>query len=73
MFRSLKEIRTAIPPRLFERNTWKGLRYAIQDLCVAGLFWYAATYIDPKFGSSAARELLTPSGAELLRWMAWAT
>jgi omega-6 fatty acid desaturase (delta-12 desaturase) len=68
---SQKEIRAAIPPQLFVRDTLRGLRYLARDLILAAACWYAATYIDPYFKGEEVRQLLTPVGAETARWGAW--
>ncbi|KAF8581811.1 hypothetical protein K439DRAFT_1413973 [Ramaria rubella] len=68
---SLKEIRSVIPARLFVRNTSLGLAYTARDLAVAGALWYGATYIDPAFNGFPARSILTPAGANVMRWVVW--
>ncbi|KAG6890245.1 hypothetical protein C0992_002773 [Termitomyces sp. T32_za158] len=68
---SLKEIRDAIPPRLFVRDTVRGLMYLARDLLLAAAAWSLATYIDPLFKQAQIVELLTPVGAEIARWAAW--
>jgi hypothetical protein len=70
-FRSLKEIRAAIPAELFVRDTRRGLLYFARDVLCAAVCWSLATYIDPYFTSAPAKELLTPIGAEVGRWAAW--
>ncbi|KIJ36992.1 hypothetical protein M422DRAFT_232190 [Sphaerobolus stellatus SS14] len=71
MTKSLKEIRAAIPARLFKRSTTKGLMYLGRDLVMMGLFFCLATFIDPFFSSSSTRSLLSLSGAKAARWAAW--
>ncbi|KAF4622605.1 hypothetical protein D9613_009008 [Agrocybe pediades] len=68
---SLKEIRAAIPPEFFVRDTLRGLSYLARDILLAAFAWTCATYIDPYFQGAAAKELLTPVGAEVGRWAAW--
>ncbi|KAG6889934.1 tRNA-dihydrouridine synthase 3 [Termitomyces sp. Mi166 len=68
--RSLKEIRDAIPSRLFVRDTVRGLMYLARDLLMAAAAWSLATYIDPFFNQAYITELLTPVGAEVARWAA---
>ncbi|KAF7440171.1 hypothetical protein PC9H_000515 [Pleurotus ostreatus] len=68
---SLKEIRAAIPPHLFARDTTRGLLYFTRDLLMAAIAWSLASYIDPYFKGVAVRQLLTPFGAEIARWSAW--
>ncbi|KJA16239.1 hypothetical protein HYPSUDRAFT_47552 [Hypholoma sublateritium FD-334 SS-4] len=67
----LKEIRAAIPPELFVRNTRHGLLYLSRDILMAATAWTLATLIDPYFQSEATRKILTPTGAEVSRWAAW--
>ncbi|KAJ7045130.1 hypothetical protein C8F04DRAFT_941104 [Mycena alexandri] len=68
---SLKEIRSAIPPRLFVRDTPRALLYLTRDCFVAATFWTLATRIEPVASSAYVQHLLTPRGAELLKWSAW--
>ena len=70
-WRSWKEIRAAIPPRFFIRDTRRGLLYFARDLILAAIFWTLATFIDPCFKAAATKEILTPIGAEVSRWAAW--
>ncbi|KZS88462.1 linoleoyl phosphatidylcholine delta-12 acetylenase [Sistotremastrum niveocremeum HHB9708] len=70
---SLSEIRAAIPARFFVRDTKRGLGFLARDLVIAAALWYAATFIDPYFQSSAVRDAVTFPGAELARWAAWGT
>ncbi|KAG5644192.1 hypothetical protein DXG03_008855 [Asterophora parasitica] len=68
---SLKQIREAIPPRLFVREAVKGLSFLGRDLALAALAWSFATYIDPFFTHSEVKIVLTSAGADVLRWSAW--
>jgi len=43
---TIKELRQAIPPHCFERDTLKSFSYLIKDLAVIGALTYAATFID---------------------------
>ncbi|CAG8608056.1 7336_t:CDS:2 [Cetraspora pellucida] len=43
---TVKEIRQAIPPHCFERNTLKSASYIVKDLAVIAVLVYAATFID---------------------------
>ena len=67
----MKEIRAAIPPEYFVRDTIRGLSYFARDVLLAATAWTCATFIDPYFQSAAAKQLLTPIGAEVARWAAW--
>ncbi|KAJ7784936.1 fatty acid desaturase-domain-containing protein [Mycena maculata] len=68
---SLKEIRGAIPPHLFQRHTGRGLLYLARDFLIAGTFWALATRIDPVSSSDHVQHLLTPRGAQVMKWSAW--
>ncbi|THU84748.1 linoleoyl phosphatidylcholine delta-12 acetylenase [Dendrothele bispora CBS 962.96] len=68
---SLKEIRNAIPARLFVRDTRRGLRFLARDLVLAAGLWYAATFIDPYFNNEKVVQLLNPIGKETARWAMW--
>lgn len=72
-YRSLSEIRAAIPTHCHVRQTWKGLLYLVRDLALAALAWKLALHIDPTFRSAYATHRLTPLGAEVVRWGAWLT
>src|SRR3989337_3894466 len=43
---TIKELRQAIPPHCYERDTLKSFSYLIKDLAVIGTLSYAATFID---------------------------
>jgi len=68
---SLKEIKAAIPPQFFVRDTRRGLLYLARDLILAAIAWTLATFIDPCLKADATKELLSPIGAEVARWLAW--
>ncbi|KAM5531366.1 hypothetical protein V8D89_014959 [Ganoderma adspersum] len=68
----LREIRAAIPSRLFIRDTRRGLAWLGLDLLMAAVCWRAALHIDPTFRTRAAAQLLTPLGAAIARWACWA-
>jgi hypothetical protein len=71
--RTLKEIRDAIPPHLFQRRLGLGLAYLLRDLMMAAAIGYLGTFIDPVF--IAARQSAATSsqmvGFEVARWAAW--
>ncbi|KAI1792372.1 fatty acid desaturase-domain-containing protein [Ganoderma leucocontextum] len=67
----LREIRAAIPSRLFIRDTRRGLAWLGLDLLMAAVCWKLALYIDPTFRSRGAAKLLTPLGAAAARWACW--
>ncbi|TFK22249.1 delta 12 fatty acid epoxygenase [Coprinopsis marcescibilis] len=68
----LKEIRAAIPPEMFVRNTTKGIMFLCRDLLLAATAWSIALRIDPFFGHAVVKSVLTPFGAECVRYCAWA-
>ncbi|EAU81574.2 delta 12 fatty acid epoxygenase [Coprinopsis cinerea okayama7 len=68
---SLKEIRAAIPPEMFVRSLGKGLLYLLRDILLAAVAWSLALRIDPFFQQATIRAIITPVGAECLRWIAW--
>ncbi|KAJ3209876.1 hypothetical protein HDU67_005846 [Dinochytrium kinnereticum] len=43
---TIKEIRDAIPPECFVRDTFKSFTYVFHDLALASILFYAATHID---------------------------
>ncbi|QRV89512.1 Fatty acid desaturase [Ceratobasidium sp. AG-Ba] len=66
---SMKEIKGAIPPHLFIRDTTRGLVYLLRDLVLAAALWRASGCIDPYLGrhtkgtymlSSSLLELVVP-------------
>jgi len=69
--RTLREIRAAIPPHLFIRDTSRGLFYLARDVFMAVAIWSLVSLFDTYFQRVAIRELLTPAGAELFRWFVW--
>jgi len=46
--------------------------YLSRDLILAATAWNFATWIDPYFKASTTKTLLTPVGAQIGRWFAWA-
>lgn len=70
---SLKEIRAAIPSRLFVRDTLRGLMYFARDILLAGIAWSLALKIDPLVASLNSDPALTLKGGsiEALRWALW--
>lgn len=70
-WRSLKEIRDVIPPKFFVKDTRRGLLFFARDITLAAIAWTLATFIDPCFKADATHKILTPIGAEVIRWAAW--
>ncbi|KAF8512653.1 fatty acid desaturase-domain-containing protein [Hysterangium stoloniferum] len=69
---SIKEIRDAIPPKLFVRDTKRSLLYLTRDLIMAALLGYGATYIDTLFLRQQLHPFLSIGGVDVLRWGSWA-
>jgi hypothetical protein len=71
--RTLKEIRDAIPPHLFQRRLGLGLAYLLRDFMMAAAIGYLGTFIDPVFiaacqGAATYSQMV---GFEVARWAAW--
>ncbi|KAJ7773344.1 fatty acid desaturase-domain-containing protein [Mycena metata] len=64
--KSISEIRSAIPPQYFVRNTLKGLLYLARDLALAACAWSLAVAIDPFFRTRESFLIWS-----VLRWGAW--
>lgn len=71
MYRTLKEIKAAIPADYFVKDTFRGLLYLARDILMAAILWSLATYIDPYCKRPEAVALLSPIGAAALRWTLW--
>ncbi|KAF8321137.1 hypothetical protein DL93DRAFT_2163444 [Clavulina sp. PMI_390] len=67
---TLKQIHEAIPKRLYEKSTLKGLSVVARDMAFAIVFFYAATYIDPFVETLAPQGEWTQFAA---KWTLWAT
>ncbi|KAI0311930.1 fatty acid desaturase-domain-containing protein [Amylostereum chailletii] len=66
---SVAEIRAAIPPRLFEKSTFKSLCYVTRDVLFASLLFMAALGIDgvPRYlGDNRSR-----LSVEATKWVLW--
>ncbi|KAK7062767.1 hypothetical protein VNI00_000256 [Paramarasmius palmivorus] len=68
---TLKEIKAAIPARLFVRNTALGLTYLLRDIIVASFLWFAASKIDPFSRNDFVIKTFGSIGAAAIRWTAW--
>ncbi|KZT22919.1 hypothetical protein NEOLEDRAFT_1180500 [Neolentinus lepideus HHB14362 ss-1] len=68
---TLKEIKAAIPAHLFVRDTPRAFLYLIRDLLMAAVVWKLGLQIDAAFMRPDIMSALTPSGAEVTRWLAW--
>ncbi|CAE6529509.1 unnamed protein product [Rhizoctonia solani] len=68
---SMKEIKDAIPARLFVRSSARSMVYLARDLVLAAVLWKAASFIDPYFNRLEEVGILRRSLSEGLRWMAW--
>ena len=69
--RSIEDVRRAIPPRLFERDTKRGLAYLARDLLMAAIVWYLGMYIDVICVSNPATGRLGYILSEAARWGLW--
>ncbi|KAJ6545486.1 delta 12 fatty acid epoxygenase [Mycena capillaripes] len=69
---SLKEIRTAIPARCFQRDTVRSIFYLCRDLSMAAALWNFATAIDPFFLKLQTSPAFPAVISTTLRWFAWA-
>ncbi|KAJ8663378.1 hypothetical protein O0I10_000617 [Lichtheimia ornata] len=61
---TIKEIREAIPPHCFRRDTFRSFTYVLHDIAIISLLAYLATFIDT-IPSAAVRIILWP-----LYWIA---
>ncbi|KAJ1307325.1 hypothetical protein OPQ81_001431 [Rhizoctonia solani] len=68
---SMKEIKDAIPARLFVRNTTRSMIYLARDLILAAALWKGASFIDPYFNRLGETGTLRDSLFESFRWIAW--
>ncbi|KAJ7167151.1 delta 12 fatty acid epoxygenase [Mycena crocata] len=68
---SLKEIRLAIPPNLFKRDTGRGLLYLTRDLAFITGLSVMASLINVTFTATDVQRLLSPAGAKIGQWAAW--
>ncbi|KAF5335825.1 hypothetical protein D9611_009654 [Ephemerocybe angulata] len=69
---SLKEIRDAIPAKLFVRSACRSLMYLLRDILMSAMAFSFALNIDPFFRNSLVESAVTPVGAAICRWAAWA-
>lgn len=68
---SLAEIRSAIPPPLFEKRASVGLRYVIRDVLIALCFFKLAAYIDPVLAAARQARVLGPVALYAAKVLAW--
>lgn len=73
LLRSLNEIRSHIPERLFKRDTAKALGYTARDLLLALVLFTLATQIDKTCTHTLLRSCVGPIGTEVLRYSLWVT
>ncbi|KAI5118825.1 hypothetical protein M0805_009403 [Coniferiporia weirii] len=71
LIHSMAEIRSAIPPHLFQRNGLRTSVYLLRDFAIAALLWWAATYIDPFFARLSEEGLAYESIAIVGRSISW--
>ncbi|KAF8633792.1 hypothetical protein AX15_001262 [Amanita polypyramis BW_CC] len=68
---SLRQIRDAIPSRLFTKDTRRGLLYFARDLSMAAFAWKAITHTELYLTSEEVRQKWSPFIAEFARWAMW--
>lgn len=68
---SMQQIRYAIPPDLFTRDTRRGLLYFARDLAMAAFAWKAMMYAEACLTSGYARQTLSSSVAVFLLCAMW--
>ncbi len=71
-FRSLKEIRDAIPSHLFVRRLHLSVLYLARDFLLAITLGFLATLIDPYFKELVTSHVLNSWSAEICRFTMWA-
>ena len=69
--RSLQEIRDAIPPELFVRDTRRGLMFLTRDILLATALFVAGTCIDSMFEPVAGSSKEHAVVMTIARWTAW--
>ncbi|KAJ7126936.1 delta 12 fatty acid epoxygenase [Mycena epipterygia] len=67
----MKDIRAAIPPEYFVRDTPRAFLHLGRDLTLAGCAWSFAMTIDPFFTHLPREPILSSIFYNLLRWGAW--
>lgn len=67
----MQQIRYAIPPDLFTRDTRRGLLYFARDLSMAAFAWKAIMYAEAYLTSGYVRQTLSPSVAVSLLCTMW--
>ncbi|KAK2467517.1 hypothetical protein APHAL10511_000372 [Amanita phalloides] len=68
---SVKQIRDTIPPRLFIRDTKRGLLYVARDLSMAAFAWRAMFLADDFLMNEVVRQKWSPYVSELVRCALW--
>ncbi|KAL4251337.1 Fatty acid desaturase [Abortiporus biennis] len=68
---SIKDVHAAVPRRLFERNTWKGLLCFSRQLAMTAIFFLFATRIDNVVRSLGTRYALGAPVRDLVSWALW--
>ncbi|EMD32299.1 hypothetical protein CERSUDRAFT_58880 [Gelatoporia subvermispora B] len=67
----VSEIRAAIPPHLFVRDTWKGILYLARDVTMAAIAWRLALFIDPLYAAGSTFGEAGTRLNECVRWGTW--
>lgn len=69
--RSMKQIRDAIPPHLFIKDTRRGLLYFARDLTMAAFAWKAMMLTEACLTSEDVRQALSPFVAKFSLYAMW--
>jgi hypothetical protein len=67
----MKQIRDAIPPHLFIKDTRRGLLYFARDLSMAAFAWKAMMLTEACLTSEDVRQALSPSVAKFSLYAMW--
>ncbi|GJE88918.1 fatty acid desaturase-domain-containing protein [Phanerochaete sordida] len=70
---SIEEIRRAIPDRLFQRSTLRGLGYLLRDLAMAAALFYGALHIDDISRRVGTSGRVGAMAETVTRWILWLT
>ena len=70
---TLAEIRAAIPSHLFERDTFRAMKYLLRNIVLAVVTWEAGAWIDPFCDSMQRAHPDSALAFTLLRAAGWLT
>lgn len=66
---TVKDLLGAIPPECFERSALKSMQYVVQDFTMIATLMYAASHIEPAFGSNG--QVLNGWTGFAAKWALW--